>query len=92
MYAKLFTPGDIVAATGLPRYEVLAALHVFEELGIIELVISKGNYKVYRLSKLGEKLYKALEFSESPALDVEVSQDAPQGSSYPNNAVVEGSS
>ncbi len=78
MYAKLFTPGDIVTATGLPRYEVLAALHVFEELGIIELVISKGNYKVYRLTKLGEKLYKALEISESPVLDVELGE-VPQG-------------
>jgi len=80
MYAKLFTPGDVVAATGLPRYEVLAALHVFEELGIIELVISKGNYKVYRLTKLGEKLYKALEVSESPALSVEL-RELPQGGS-----------
>ncbi|MEM2550891.1 MAG: hypothetical protein QW168_01860 [Sulfolobales archaeon] len=92
MYAKLFTPGDIVAATGLPRYEVLAALHVLEELGIIELVISKGNYKVYRLTKLGEKLYKALELSESPLLSVELSAGAPQGENSSASLVTESSS
>lgn len=90
MYARLFTPGDIVTATGLPRYEVLAALHVFEELGIIELVISKGNYKVYRLTKLGEKLYKALEVSESPVLSVEL-DEAPQSGTQEHNAATAGS-
>lgn len=92
MYTKLFTPGDIVAATGLPRYEVLAALHVFEELGIVELVISKGNYKVYRLSKLGEKLYKALEISENLVLDVEVNEEAQQSDVHSGSIVAESSS
>ncbi|MEM1930624.1 MAG: hypothetical protein QW780_01335 [Sulfolobales archaeon] len=92
MYAKFFTPGDIVAATGLPRYEVLAALHVFEELGIIELVISKGNYKVYRLTKLGEKLYKALELSETLVLSVELNTAVPQGENGSTNLVAESSS
>lgn len=92
MYAKFFTPGDIVIATGLPRYEVLAALHVFEELKIVELVISKGNYKVYRLTKLGEKLYKALELSENLAIDIEVAEAAPQVESSVAREVVESSS
>lgn len=92
MYAKLFTPGDIVVATGLPRYEVLAALHVFEDLGIVELVISKGNYKVYRLTKLGEKLYKALELSENPVLSVESGEEVPQSRINPTNTVAENSS
>jgi DNA-binding transcriptional ArsR family regulator len=74
MYGRLFTPGDIVASAGLPRYEVLAALHILEELGVIELVIAKGNYRVYKLSKLGEKLYKALEAGQGLALSVEVAE------------------
>jgi len=74
MYGRLFTPGDVVASAGLPRYEVLAALHVLEELGVIELVIAKGNYRVYRLSKLGERLYKALEAGQSLSLSIEVAE------------------
>lgn len=74
MYGRLFTPGDVVASAGLPRYEVLAALHVLEELGVVELVIAKGNYRVYRLSKLGEKLYKVLEAGHSLSLSIEVAE------------------
>jgi DNA-binding transcriptional ArsR family regulator len=74
MYGRLFTPGDIVASAGLPRYEVLAALHILEELGVIELVIAKGNYRVYRLSKLGEKLYKALEAGQDLVRSVGVAE------------------
>ncbi len=70
MRDRFVTPGDVVAETGLPRYEVLATFHVLEALGLIDLVNSKGNYKVYRLSELGEKLLLALETSEKVALSV----------------------
>ncbi len=48
-------PGDIVAETGLPRYLVLAAFHVLHELGMIELIYSKGSHKVYRISEKGRE-------------------------------------
>ena len=49
-------PGDLVAATGLPRYKVLAAVKCLEELGLVEPIYSKGSYRVYRLSRLGARL------------------------------------
>ncbi len=61
MKDRLVTPGDVVSLTGLPRYEVLATFHILEALNIVELVNSKGNYRVYRLSELGYKLLKAIE-------------------------------
>ncbi|MEL9997181.1 MAG: hypothetical protein QXH99_01640 [Sulfolobales archaeon] len=61
MKDRLVTPGDVVSLTGLPRYEVLATFHILEALNIVELVNSKGNYRVYRLSELGIKLLKAIE-------------------------------
>lgn len=69
MVGKVVTPGDVVASTGLPRYEVLATFHVLEALGIIELVNEKGNYRVYKLSSLGLKLLKALDSAESLVID-----------------------
>lgn len=67
MKDRVVTPGDVVASTGLPRYEVLATFHILEALNLVELVNSKGNYRVYRLSELGIKLLNALE-KESEAL------------------------
>lgn len=64
MRGRVVTPGDVVALTGLPRYEVLAAFHVLEALGFIEVVHAKGNYKIYKLSDLGERLLEALEEAE----------------------------
>ncbi len=55
------TPSDIVVATGLPRYEILGSMHVLEALEIVKIVHSKGNYKLYTLSKLGESILEALE-------------------------------
>ena len=57
---RIASPSDVIAVTGLPRYEVLASFHVLEALGIIEIVYSRGNYKLYRLTSVGEKLLKAL--------------------------------
>ncbi len=61
MVGKVVTPGDVVALSGLPRYEVLATFHVLEVLSIVEVINEKGNYKVYRLTDLGLKLLKALD-------------------------------
>ncbi len=57
---RIASPSDVISATGLPRYEVLAAFHVLEALGLIETVYIRGNYKLYRLSKEGEKILSAL--------------------------------
>ncbi|MCD6323623.1 MAG: hypothetical protein J7L55_00730 [Desulfurococcales archaeon] len=70
MVGKVVTPGDVVASTGLPRYEVLATFHVLEALGLIELVNEKGNYRVYKVTGLGIKLLKALQSAESLELEV----------------------
>jgi len=54
-------PGEVVVRTGLPRYEVLAAFHILEGMGLIELVYSRGSHKVYRLTKKGEEILEGLE-------------------------------
>ncbi|RLG83772.1 MAG: hypothetical protein DRO18_07635 [Thermoprotei archaeon] len=61
MKDRLATPGDVALTSGLPRYEVLASFHVLEALRIIEPVHVRGNFKIYRLTKVGEELLKALE-------------------------------
>jgi DNA-binding MarR family transcriptional regulator len=53
-------PGEIIVETGLPRYEVLAAVHVLEELGFIEKIYSRGTHKVYVLTEEGKRLLEAL--------------------------------
>ncbi len=57
---RIASPSDIISTTGLPRYEVLAAFHILEALGLIEVVYIRGNYKLYKLSKDGEKVLNAL--------------------------------
>ncbi|MEM0319484.1 MAG: hypothetical protein QXR92_05655 [Fervidicoccaceae archaeon] len=47
--------GDIVNATGLPRYYVLAAFQILHELGYINLIYSKGSHKVYEISERGRE-------------------------------------
>lgn len=53
---RIASPSDVISSTGLPRYEVLAAFHILEALGLIELVYARGNYKLYKLSSEGEKV------------------------------------
>lgn len=62
---RIASPSDIIASTGLPRYEVLAAFHVLEALNIITVVYVRGNYKLYKLSDLGLKLLNALSNNRS---------------------------
>ncbi|MEM3974106.1 MAG: hypothetical protein QW320_07060 [Ignisphaera sp.] len=57
---RIASPSDVIAVTGLPRYEVLAAFHVLEALSIVEVVYTRGNYKIYRLSETGKKLLDIL--------------------------------
>ncbi len=71
MAGRVVTPGDIVALTGLPRYEVLATIHVLEALNFVELINEKGNFRVYKLTNAGLKLLKVLE--EMSEVSVEVS-------------------
>ncbi len=58
---RIASPSDIVTSTDLPRYEVLAAFHVLEALGLVKLVYSRGNYKLYQLTNEGIEVLKALE-------------------------------
>ncbi len=53
------SPGDAAARLGLPRYKVLAAFHVLEELGLVERVYSKGSYRIYTLTLAGKRLLEA---------------------------------
>jgi len=71
MRDRVVTPGDVVSLTGLPRYEVLATFHILEALNLVELINSKGNYRVYKLSELGIKLLKALEKESEVILKIE---------------------
>ncbi|RLG77154.1 MAG: hypothetical protein DRO12_02995 [Thermoprotei archaeon] len=80
MVDRLVSPSDVIASTGLPRYEVLAAFHVFEALGIVKRVYSRGNYRLYQLTEEGVKLLKALEKKGDIKIDVEeVSIEAQEG-------------
>jgi predicted transcriptional regulator with HTH domain len=58
---RIASPSDIIALTGLPRYEVLASFHILEALNIVDIVYVRGNYKLYKLSEFGKKLLEALE-------------------------------
>ncbi len=74
MVGRVVTPGDVVALSGLPRYEVLAAFHVLEALNLVEVINEKGNYKVYKITNLGLKLLKALEEVNKATIEITVPQ------------------
>jgi len=57
---SISAPSDIVVKTGLPRYEVLGAFHVLEALGIVSVIHSRSNYKLYTLSEAGKKVLETL--------------------------------
>ncbi|MEM2204001.1 MAG: hypothetical protein QXI22_06565 [Sulfolobales archaeon] len=57
---NILAPSDVVLKTGLPRYEVLGAFHTLEALGIVSIVHSRNNYKLYTLSDLGRKVLRVL--------------------------------
>lgn len=70
---RIASPSDVIANTGLPRYEVLAAFHILEALGLIELVYARGNYKLYTLTAEGEKLIEVLSSNKKPVLEIKAS-------------------
>ncbi|MGC8975689.1 MAG: hypothetical protein ACP5KB_05805 [Thermoprotei archaeon] len=74
MVGRVVTPGDVVALSGLPRYEVLATFHVLEALNIIEVINEKGNYRVYKITDLGLKLLKALEEVNKSLMEITIPQ------------------
>lgn len=57
---NILAPSDVVVKTGLPRYEVLGAFHTLEALGIVSVVHSRNNYKLYTLSELGKRVLEIL--------------------------------
>ena len=67
--SPLVSPGDVVVRTRLPRYEVLAAFHVLEALGVIEEVYSKGNHKLYSPRPIAKQLLEVLEEGVSDPLE-----------------------
>lgn len=74
MVGRIVTPGDVVTLSGLPRYEVLATIHVLEALNIVEVINEKGNYKVYKVTDLGLKLLKALDEVDKALIEVTIPQ------------------
>ncbi len=61
---------DIVLETGLPRYYVLAVIQCLEALGFIELVYSRGSYKLYAPRPALERLLQALESGSDIAIQI----------------------
>ena len=63
------SPGDVVVATGLPRYLVLAMFQCLEALGVVEQVYARGSYKVYTGTIYARKILEVLRGgSEAPVL------------------------
>lgn len=72
---RIASPSDIIAATGLPRYEVLAAFHILDALGLVEPVYVRGNYKLYRLTSEGSKVIEALSSGKKVVVEVKVVEE-----------------
>lgn len=65
---EFVTPGDVVVATGLPRYLVLATFQCLEALGLVEQVYSKGSYKVYTATIYARRVLELLRSGEGPVI------------------------
>ena len=97
---RIASPSDVIASTGLPRYEVLASFHILEAMNIIEVVYTRGNYKLYRLSEVGRKLLEALQSNKEFELVVKGEESSknlleattPTSNIASNKAVAEASS
>ncbi|BAN90750.1 hypothetical protein [Aeropyrum camini] len=57
----VLTPGDAVRVVSAPRYKILAAFQMLEELGLAETIYSRGSHKVFTLTSLGRKVLIAIE-------------------------------
>jgi len=71
---RIASPSDVIASTGLPRYEVLASFHILEALGIVKVVYARGNYRLYRLTEAGYKLLDVLSRGMEFTLKIEASE------------------
>ncbi len=58
---ELVSPSDVVIATGLPRYSVLAMFQCLEAMGFVRPVYSRGSYKLYSATIYAKKLLEILE-------------------------------
>ncbi len=64
-HKELANPGELVGDTGLPRYLILAAFQILEELGYVRLVYSRGSHKIYSITEKGEEALKQLSIAEN---------------------------
>ncbi len=53
---ELTMPIQVERDLKLPRYLVFGSLAVLEELGLVEPVAKRGNWKLYRLTSKGREL------------------------------------
>jgi len=78
---SLASPSDVVVKTGLPRYEVLAAFHILEALGVVKEVYSKGNHRLYVARPVAGRLLSVLESdADSPLEELARESAAPMPS------------
>lgn len=84
---RIASPSDVIAITGLPRYEVLAAFHILEALDFIEPVYVRGNYKLYKLTNEGEKMVDALNSGKRFTIEVRFLENAVEESKSVNVGV-----
>jgi DNA-binding transcriptional ArsR family regulator len=78
--AGVASPGDVVVATGKPRYLILSALKLLEELGFVEPIYSRGTHKIYRVSRLGYLLMELGIEGLRKAIEAELIVDKEHGS------------
>lgn len=71
---RIASPSDVIASTGLPRYEVLASFHILEALGIVRVVYARGNYRLYKLTEAGCRLLDVLLRGVEFTLKIEASE------------------
>ncbi len=85
LYEKARGASDIVVATRLPRYRVLAYVQLLEAFGFIERIYSKGTYRVYSLTDLGKRLLevlrKGLDFKINVVVEENIASEASVGES-----------
>ncbi len=60
MDRELVSPSDVVVATGLPRYSVLAMFQCLEAMGFVRPVYTRGSYKLYSATIYAKKLLDML--------------------------------
>ncbi|MGC9071102.1 MAG: transcriptional regulator [Acidilobus sp.] len=58
---KPMSPGDVAQRLGIPKYKALSVVSCLSDIGLLEPIYAKGNYKIYRLSGLGEAILAELE-------------------------------